>query len=394
MLTATKPIPPETHMTAYRSRLTETDIRRLFKAEDEDDRAAAAHKLCRSIDRAELSDEEREAARKILRVLADDAAELVRRALAVTLKASELIPRDVARKLAADIDSVALPIIGFSPAFSDVDLIEIVRAGSAARQIAIAARPRVSRDVAEALSVDGCQEAARTLSANDNADISERALGRLVDRFGDAPEVVAALAYRQVLPLEVTERLVALASDAVREHLVSRHAIAPETAIRLAAYSRERVTVDLIDEAAASADLGAFLATLKARGVLNASLLLRALARGQMATFEQGLAVLAGTPHQRAWLMVHDAGSLGLRAIYDRAGLPPRLFQAFRAGVDTWRTLQAEGRDTSGEEFRQQMLERFLTQRPNAPREDLAYLMERLDQPIVTPAPIRAANAA
>ena len=25
------------------------------------------------------------------------------------------------------------------------------------------------------------------------------------------------------------------------------------------------------------------------------------------------------------------------------------------------------------------MLERFLTQRPNAPREDLAYLMERLD---------------
>jgi hypothetical protein len=26
------------------------------------------------------------------------------------------------------------------------------------------------------------------------------------------------------------------------------------------------------------------------------------------------------------------------------------------------------------------MLERFLTQRPNASREDLAYLMERLDQ--------------
>jgi uncharacterized protein (DUF2336 family) len=98
-----------------------------------------------------------------------------------------------------------------------------------------------------------------------------------------------------------------------------------------------------------------------------------------MALFEHGVAELAGTPHARAWLMIHDAGPLGLKAIYDRAGLPPRLFQAYRAGVDTWRALQAEGADTSGDGFRHQMLERFLTHRPNASREDLAYLMERLD---------------
>ena len=380
-------------MTAYRARLTEFDIRRLIKATDEDERAAATHKLCRSIDRVELDDEERAAAEKILRVLANDAAELVRRAMAVTLKASNLIPRDVARRLAADVDSVALPIIGFSPAFSDEDLIEIVRAGSAVRQIAIAARPRVSRDVAEALSVDGCEEAVRTLASNDNADISERALGRVVDRFGDAGEVVAALAYRQVLPLDITERLIALAGDAVREHLVSRHAVAPETAIRLATFARERATIDLVDQAAESADLPGFIAQLNARKVLTASLLLRALARGQMAMFEHALAELSSTPHQRAWLMIHDAGPLGLKAIYDRAGLPPRLFQAFRAGVDTWRTLQAEGADISGEDFRQRMLERFLTQRPNTPRDDLAYLMERLDQP-ATPAARLSASAA
>ncbi|MEY4555413.1 MAG: hypothetical protein RL093_532, partial [Pseudomonadota bacterium] len=93
-------------MTAYRARLTEIDIRRLIKATDEDERAAAAHKLCRSMDKAPLEDEDREAAQKILRMLAQDAAELVRRAMAVTLKSSDLIPRDVARKLAADVDSV------------------------------------------------------------------------------------------------------------------------------------------------------------------------------------------------------------------------------------------------------------------------------------------------
>ncbi|MFN4091541.1 MAG: DUF2336 domain-containing protein [Brevundimonas sp.] len=380
-------------MTAFRARLTEVDIRRLIKATDDDDRAAAAHKLCRSMDSAPLAAEDRAAAQKILRMIAEDAAELVRRAMAVTLKSSDLIPHDVARRMAADVDSVALPLIGFSPVFSDDDLIEIVRAGSAVRQTAVAARPRVSRDVAEVIADVGCQDAVRTVAANDNSDMSELALGRAVDRFGASPEVVNAIAYRQVLPLEITERLVALASDAVREHLITRHAMAPEAAIRLARYARERATVDLVDQAASSADLPTFVATLNSRKVLTASLLLRALARGQMTLFEHGLAELAQTPHQRAWLMIHDAGPLGLKAIYDRAGLPPRLFQAFRAGVDTWRTLQAEGADTSGEEFRHRMLERFLTQRPNAPREDLAYLMERLDQEPLVPAS-RAANAA
>lgn len=381
-------------MTAHRARLTEFDIRRLIKATDDDERAAAAHKLCRSIDRIDLTEADREAAQKILRVLAHDAAELVRRAMAVTLKSSDLLPRDVARILAADVDSIALPVIGSSPVFSDEDLIEIVRAGSAARQIAIAARPTVSRDVSEVLSTDGCEQAVRTLASNDNADMSESALGKVVDRFGETPEVVAALAYRQVLPLAVTERLVALASEAVREHLITRHAVAPETAIRLAGYARERATVDLIDQAGSSADLAVFVAQLNARKALTASLLLRALARGKMTLFEHGVAELSSTPHHRAWLMVHDAGPLGLKAIYDRAGLPPRLFQAFRAGVDTWRQLSAEGKDTSGEAFREQMLERFLTQRPNAPRDDLAYLMERLDQAPVGPVRMSAANAA
>ena len=304
-------------MTAYRARLTEIDIRRLIKATDEDERAAAAHKLCRSMDKAELRDEDREAAQKILRMLAQDAAELVRRAMAVTLKSSDLIPRDVARKLAADVDSVALPIINFSPAFSDEDLIEIVQAGSPLRQVAVAGRPDVGRDVATVLAEVGCEQAVRTLAANDNADVAEAALGRCIDRFGTSPEIVAAIAYRQVLPLSVTERLVELASEAVREHLVTRHAVAPETAIRLAAFARERATVDLVDQASSQADLPQFVAKLNARRVLTASLLLRALARGQMALFEHGVAELAGTPHARAWLMIHDAGPLGLKAIYD-----------------------------------------------------------------------------
>ncbi len=210
-------------------------------------------------------------------------------------------------------DSVALPVINCSPVFSDDDLIEIVRAGCALRQAAVASRPKVPRDVATVLAAEGRQEAVLALAANDNADLSEEALGVVVDRFGHAPEIVSALAYRQVLPLSVTQRLVELAADAAREHLITRHALAPETAIRFADFARERATVDLIDQARTATDLPAFVARLYGRKALTPSLLLRALARGQMSLLEHALAELAGTPHHRAWLMVHDAGPLGSR---------------------------------------------------------------------------------
>lgn len=380
-------------MTTPRARLTDADIRRLVNAGD-DERAAAAHKLCRAIGAAVLSERDRAAAQKIIRVMADDTAELVRRALAVTLRASDILPRDVALRLARDVESVALPVVSASPVFTDEDLIEIVRAGSAARQIAVARRPWVSRDVAEAVAAEGVEAAVQALCANDNGDVSEKAMNSALARFPASADIVNALAYRQVLPLRITERLVELASQAVREHLVTRHALAPEVAIRLALGARERATVDLVDQAAAAADLTEFCSHLNARRALTPSLLLRAIARGNMAFFESGVAELSGVAHQRAWLMIHDSGPLGLKAIYDRAGLPPRLFQAFRAGVDTWRGLQGEGGALDRDRFQQRMLERFLTLRPHAPKDDIGYMIEALDRPPASQAQPAHANAA
>ena len=91
---------------------------------------------------------------EILRVMAADAAELVRRALAVTLKESPLVPRDVALRLARDVETISLPLLTFSPVFLDGDLADIVRLGGPVRQLAIAKRVglRLSRTVTDAPS--------------------------------------------------------------------------------------------------------------------------------------------------------------------------------------------------------------------------------------------------
>jgi uncharacterized protein (DUF2336 family) len=99
-----------------------------------------------------------------------------------------------------------------------------------------------------------------------------------------------------------------------------------------------------------------------------------------MTFFEWGVAELSGVPHHRTWLMIHDAGPLGLRAIYERAGLPARLFSAFRAAVDTYHSMEFDGGARDRERFQQKMLQRFLTQAQPTAREDVDYLLEKMDQ--------------
>ena len=84
-------------MISSRSILTEADVRALVRGTDAAERADAAWKICRRIDDEPLPPEERKAAQDILRLMAADAAETVRRALAVTLKASPLL-RSVSRR--------------------------------------------------------------------------------------------------------------------------------------------------------------------------------------------------------------------------------------------------------------------------------------------------------
>jgi uncharacterized protein (DUF2336 family) len=118
--------------------------------------------------------------------------------------------------------------------------------------------------------------------------------------------------------------------------------------------------------------------------------MLRALAHGQIGFLEWSIAALAGVPHHRAWLMVHDAGPLGFRAIYDKAALPPRLFAAFRAGVDAYHALQLEGGSLGVAKFQERMLQRFLTQPHAGGREDADYLLEKMDRITRSPPPERA----
>src|SRR5262249_5870089 len=155
----------------------------------------------------------------------------VRRALAEHVKECPFLPREIAVRLARDIeDSVALPLLEHSPVLADDDLVLGVRDGVLARSLAIARRKRISPAVADALLGAGEEAVAATLLSNGGAEISPAGLLRLAELACENPSLTHLLVERPALPLAVCEALIVSATDELRDRLVDKHHLPPPLA--------------------------------------------------------------------------------------------------------------------------------------------------------------------
>jgi uncharacterized protein (DUF2336 family) len=362
-----------------RPKLNQDDIVRLMKGSSVEDRAHATHKLCRRIGNEELNGQDKAFADQILGLLAKDAEVLVRRAMSVTLKNSPNLPRDVALRLAQDVESVALPVIMDSPVFRNSDLVELVLNASDVKQSAVAGRKALSTDVTDAIAEHACKSAVRIMSSNNDADISERGYGFTLSRFETDTDIHEALIARDWIPPQVAEKMVSLVSGQLFDMLVNHHELPPQLAIELASGAHERATLDLVEQAAHSSNLPRFVQQLQLNGRLTPSMIMRALCLGNMSFVEWAITELSGIPHPKVWLMLHDAGSLGLKSIFERAGLPKGMFMPFKTAISVFHELEYNGLDGDRQRFRSRMVERVLTQFQAIPKGDLDYLLEKLD---------------
>jgi uncharacterized protein (DUF2336 family) len=281
-----------------------------------------------------LTPVERELAQAIITALARDAEVQVRQALAEQLKDSPQVPRSVALKLARDAAAVATPLLQFSPVFNDADLIELVRAVSPLHQSAIAGRSRVSAPLADALVSHAAEPAVAVLMTNRGAAVSGMMMERALDRFPDSRALGEALARHPQLPPKFAARLIAQVSGALRDAMINRYQIPPAMATDTMMQLRERALLGLLSDGAEPPALADLIVDLQKRNQLSATLLLRALAGGDLAFFEQGMAQLAGISLSNARLLLHDPGKRGLNAIYQRCRLPQDYYKMVEAVLD------------------------------------------------------------
>lgn len=367
------------------STLTHDDVARLMAEPSPETRAEVAAKLAAEIDSPQLTESELNLAQDIVRLMAKDVEVAVRKSLSESLRKATRLPHDVAMRLASDVEEVALPVLTESPVLTDKDLVTVVQAGSPGKQEAIAARPNVSEQVSAVLVAQGGEQAVAKLMSNASARISDTSFTKAVDRFPESKSVQENMVKRPALPVVVAERLVTVVSEQLKDYLVSHHELSPAVAADLVLQSRERNIISL-SSGSTEQDVEKLVAQMHANKRLTPSIVLRALCMGDMPFFEAAMAVLAGIPVTNARILIHDGGALGLKSLYQKSGMPPRLMPAVRVAIDVVNETPMDGGENDRERMRARVIERILTQYEDLRAEDVDYLLNKLGDVLTTAA--------
>jgi uncharacterized protein (DUF2336 family) len=129
-------------------------------------------------------------------------------------------PPQTVRALALDdVIEVAGPVLTLSMRVDDQTLIETARSKSQAHLMAISKRKVLSSAVTDALVQRGNDEVVQSTVSNSGAEFSERGFTRLVGRAEGDDDLATCVGLRPNLPRHLYLKLLAKASDTVRQRL-------------------------------------------------------------------------------------------------------------------------------------------------------------------------------
>ena len=274
---------------------------------------------------SDLSPLERKVAEAVAHHLAEDAIEMVRVALAKSVRHSRFLPKDTAFKLAYDVESVSVPFLKVTEVFSEEELCEIARQVSAACQRAIGERQSLSAPLCRVLCEQRDASLAQTVLENEGANIDEACLLKLLEDFAGNRSLLEAMAKRQVLPASVSKLLIDKVSDAALSALSERYGIGTDFA---APFSREAglEAQFKLSDSCNDQDLIDFLTILNADDRLTANSILRSIRDRRLNFFEGAIAVRSGLPLAETRERLKDTDEKQLQSLCAKANLPLALW--------------------------------------------------------------------
>lgn len=244
---------------------------------------------------ADQAEEERSAVENVARVLAQDVCNQVREVLAFELRNCRTLARDLAEKIARDIESVSGPFLLETRAFTNEEMAHLVPTLKEHAIKSLAQRPDLPEKVAHAVASYGMEPSVTSLVRNDRIGLSERAAGKVVERFGGNRRLMDHLSARADLPLSIVERIISTVSDHARETLIEHYTLSADLADRVTNHGRVEVLWNKIRESN-PAQVHAFVTDLRTSRRLNHLLVVELAERGSAAFMESALALEAGLP--------------------------------------------------------------------------------------------------
>jgi uncharacterized protein (DUF2336 family) len=285
-----------------------------------------------------LPQADRRAAELLARALADEAIESVRSELSKAIARARHLPRDLALKLAHDVDSVSCPFLEATEVFSDSDWQQLLLTITRGARNAVAKRASMSEELAGALAQIGESMVAETLIENPAAPMTRSICYTLMDRFSSEIWVLDKLAQRSDLISEIAMKLTTIVSAVAREKLRKVYNL-PELTAPLAAEAETGALLQVARKTHSS-DMMITAETLKKKGKLDPPLVFKALQNGQLDFLEAALSVLAERSIEHVRSVVLRAGEDAVRQLLFRATIPDDLHRKFWDELESFRQKQ------------------------------------------------------
>lgn len=369
------------------------DVRKLIDEPSSKVRSQLAAKIAMDYRSGNFSDSEADIADEIFRILSKDVEKRVRQSLAEQLAHCPAVPREVILRLANDDAEIAAPVLEYSIVLGEDDLAAIIHSTREVLKLcAIARRGNISENLCGSLMATHQQMVMADLFRNKTASISERQLLQNWDSFASNPSLLETLVHRGGLALTVAEKIFYVVSDELKKHLSKRYSIKPPVLQKAVADMREWEMLGIIPahevtDLSIDEQVEDLMDALHRDGRLTHSLLMRALCIGNLSVFEAGIAKLANVPRINARILLLDTGGLGLRAIYQAAGLPEGFYEAVSALLRLSLEETEYGRLRCAD-FRKRIIERIHIEKYNETIENMGYLLSIIGGRIVAAADV------
>lgn len=345
------------------------DVTRLLDDEDISKRLAAVESVADQYQGKAFNKEQKALADQIFRVLMHDAETEVRRALSESLKEINTVPKDIIMQLVDDIDEVAVPVLETSAVLTDEDLVNIIKnSASSEKFMAISNRPEVSEDVSEALVDTGDKKVTKNMLQRAAVRFSEMGLSKVFEKHGEDEDIVKTMATRDALPVNVAEKMISSIGGALQEELVSKYGHLIPNINEVVSKSQEAATlkfmgVDSTDKEIRNmveglektseiaheiytrdAEMTEEMVKLESSGRLTP---ISALCMGNLSLFEISLSRITNIPVANVRKLLQDDSWRGLEALYNRAKLPPTLYEAVKIVIKVVREMDEEAKENS-----------------------------------------------
>jgi len=359
------------------TQLSYRDVKTLAEEPSSEARGILAVKIASDFRSNRFNDAESALAADIFRLLLKDAHTKIRAAMAQELAHSAKVPRDIILKLAMEPAEVSAPILQYSTALTDEDLIAIVRTTKEALKLyAIAKRERIGEPLAGRLMGTSNVDVLQHLFENPGAELSATDMTKAWDVISAEPSLIEALVARSGLPLSIAEKIYNTATGHIRSQLAKQYRFNIPEAHKAAEDAKEWAVLDLIQTADGydEDEIEDFVDTLHFNSRLTASFIMRALCTGNLSVFEYGLARMARVPRVNARILLMEASGKGLRAIYTAASMPDDFFEA----VKTLLRLCLEETEfgyTHPADLRERITTRILAQKYDRTIENMEYML-------------------